>query len=171
MIEAMNIHEIAGKSWVGGKKNEGEDNFVWNEDESVIANWAQDYPSSNSSSSCIYQDSTEGFFRNAPCDEIMPYICQKKEYIPSSSRQATPSTTTTTTTTTTTASSTTCNCGVANRQTRIVGGRETEMNKYPWMVALVDPGQNTVWCGGSLVDLETNVAEDYAKFYNPGEGP
>ena len=77
MIEAMNIHGIAGKAWVGGKKNEGEDNFVWNEDENVIANWAQDNPSSNSSTSCIYQDSTEGFFRNTPCDEIMPYICQK----------------------------------------------------------------------------------------------
>ena len=28
------------------------------------------------------------------------------------------------------------------------------MHKYPWMVALVDPGQNTVWCGGSLVSSQ-----------------
>ena len=108
MIEAMNIHGIAGKAWVGGKKNEGEDNFVWNEDENVIANWAQDNPSSNSSTSCIYQDSTEGFFRNTPCDEIMPYICQKKEHIPSSLDEP-PTTISTTTTTISTTKSTTVN--------------------------------------------------------------
>ena len=28
------------------------------------------------------------------------------------------------------------------------------MHKYPWMVALLDPGQNTVWCGGSLVSSQ-----------------
>jgi len=42
-----------------------------------------------------------------------------------------------------------CNCGQVNRVLRIVGGEETEVNEYPWQVAvMLDGGQ---WCGGSVV--------------------
>ena len=58
------------------------------------------------------------------------------------------------TTTTTTPTTSSCNCGIAKRTTRIVGGQETETNEYPWMVALVNPGQKTPWCGGSLVSSQ-----------------
>merc|ERR1711983_248753 len=54
-------------------------------------------------------------------------------------------------TTTTTPSSGSCQCGVAQRATRIVGGGETEVNEYPWQVGLVSAGSRTPWCGGSLI--------------------
>merc|ERR1719510_1311685 len=45
-----------------------------------------------------------------------------------------------------------CNCGEAQRATRIVGGEETEVSEYPWQAGLVDKGGSMVWCGGSLVN-------------------
>ncbi|CAL4186022.1 unnamed protein product, partial [Meganyctiphanes norvegica] len=45
-----------------------------------------------------------------------------------------------------------CVCGKANRGTRIVGGQTTEVNEYPWQVALVSRGSNGVYCGGSLIN-------------------
>ena len=45
-----------------------------------------------------------------------------------------------------------CNCGLAKRATRIVGGKFTEVNEYPWQTGLVSRGGSTVWCGGSLVN-------------------
>merc|ERR1711970_1457463 len=44
-----------------------------------------------------------------------------------------------------------CQCGLANRKKRIVGGQETEINEYPWQVGIVEKGQTTVFCGGSLI--------------------
>jgi len=42
-----------------------------------------------------------------------------------------------------------CACG-ATKDDRIVGGNETEINKYPWMVALSNKGGGQ-FCGGSLL--------------------
>eukprot|EP00092_Neocalanus_flemingeri_P020759 GFUD01022494.1.p1 GENE.GFUD01022494.1~~GFUD01022494.1.p1 ORF type:complete len:390 (-),score=71.07 GFUD01022494.1:203-1333(-) len=47
-----------------------------------------------------------------------------------------------------------CKCGLTAFGTKlgfIVGGTETELNKYPWQVGLVIEGQKNVFCGGSLV--------------------
>uniref|UniRef100_A0A2P2HX16 Trypsin-1-like n=1 Tax=Hirondellea gigas TaxID=1518452 RepID=A0A2P2HX16_9CRUS len=44
-----------------------------------------------------------------------------------------------------------CKCGVPNRVTRIVGGHETQVNEYPWMVMLVTPSTDFNFCGGSLI--------------------
>jgi len=44
-------------------------------------------------------------------------------------------------------------CGVANRDTRIVGGVETEVSEYPWMARLlVSVGNLTFLCGGSVIN-------------------
>jgi len=45
-----------------------------------------------------------------------------------------------------------CVCGQANRATRVVGGETTEVNEYPWQVALVGRGSSQVYCGGSLIN-------------------
>ncbi|XP_058812771.1 serine protease 1 [Topomyia yanbarensis] len=42
-----------------------------------------------------------------------------------------------------------CECGTANQETRIVGGRPTGVNQYPWLARLVYDGQ--FHCGASLV--------------------
>lgn len=54
--------------------------------------------------------------------------------------------------TTTDSPSESCVCGQANQATRIVGGETTEVNEYPWQVALVNQGGSNVWCGGSLIN-------------------
>lgn len=44
-----------------------------------------------------------------------------------------------------------CICGAMNTDVkRIVNGRETIPNKYPWMVALFDRNRK-VYCGGALI--------------------
>merc|ERR1719495_1913841 len=44
-----------------------------------------------------------------------------------------------------------CVCGVVNRGTRIVGGNATEVNEYPWQVALTTRS-GVLICGGSLIN-------------------
>ncbi|XP_037084134.1 trypsin-1-like isoform X2 [Pollicipes pollicipes] len=43
-----------------------------------------------------------------------------------------------------------CACGVPNRGTRVVGGRPSRINEYPWAVALTYRGR--FYCGGSLIN-------------------
>ena len=158
IIEALNIHGVKGESWIGGqKRGDADEDFQWSVNNSTIdsANWALEYPSPSSSDSCMYQTAFDGFFRNKKCSELNSFVCQKKEYS-FSSRLLTSSSTATAPTSSTTPSPATsaCDCGIAQRQTRIVGGQETEVNKYPWMVALVHPGEMTPWCGGSIVSSQ-----------------
>jgi len=74
--------------------------------------------------------------------------------IPTTTTPTTTSTTTTTTTTTTTPEEGTCNqkCGIKNVGKRVVGGANTEVNEYPWMVALYKRGRSLPSCGGSLIN-------------------
>jgi len=49
-----------------------------------------------------------------------------------------------------------CKCGLAVRRTirnqnRIVGGRPSEVNEYPWQVLLEIQMHEGPWCGGSLI--------------------
>ncbi|KOX70463.1 Serine proteinase stubble [Melipona quadrifasciata] len=42
-----------------------------------------------------------------------------------------------------------CKCGLTNTQKRIVGGVETQINQYPWMVLMMFRGR--FYCGGSVI--------------------
>merc|ERR1719187_249730 len=60
-----------------------------------------------------------------------------------------------------------CKCGIANRRARVVGGFQTEVNEYPWMV-------NTVFgrftCGASLISEEWVLTVRHCTETTPG-GP
>ncbi|KAK5650380.1 hypothetical protein RI129_001409 [Pyrocoelia pectoralis] len=43
----------------------------------------------------------------------------------------------------------TCECGISNQENRIVGGRPTGVNRYPWVARIVYDG--LFHCGGSLI--------------------
>ncbi|CAG7827282.1 unnamed protein product [Allacma fusca] len=45
-----------------------------------------------------------------------------------------------------------CACGAPGSQRRIINGVDTEVYQYPWMVGLVTKGQDTPFCGGSLIN-------------------
>ena len=51
-----------------------------------------------------------------------------------------------------------CDCGVANRASRIIGGIETEVHEYPWQVGLVftfiPVFNETPVCGGSIISKQ-----------------
>lgn len=40
-------------------------------------------------------------------------------------------------------------CGIANHMDRIVGGWATEVNEYPWVVAVLQGDK--FFCGGTLI--------------------
>jgi len=50
------------------------------------------------------------------------------------------------------ASNSSCNCGGANRATKIVNGEEALVNEFPWQVGLMSAGWGSmVWCGATLI--------------------
>jgi len=71
--------------------------------------------------------------------------------ITTTTQTATTAPTTTTTPATTTTATTKCNCGAHNKASRIVNGRETAPNEYPFYAGLVRKGSTHIFCGGSLI--------------------
>ena len=48
-------------------------------------------------------------------------------------------------------------CGIMSTGKRIVGGSETEVNEYPWIVALYKKGRTYPYCGGSLINSKLTL--------------
>jgi secreted trypsin-like serine protease len=48
-----------------------------------------------------------------------------------------------------------CQCGVANRATRIVNGVTTEENEYPWQIGITSGVGRTPYCGGTIISSKT----------------
>merc|ERR1712192_355617 len=44
-----------------------------------------------------------------------------------------------------------CTCGIAQRNTKIVGGQETEVSEWPWQVGMVWSGSSSVFCGATVI--------------------
>jgi hypothetical protein len=57
-----------------------------------------------------------------------------------------------------------CKCGV-KRTTRIVGGSETEINEYPWMVSVADAGESQ-FCGGTLIASQWVLTAAHCMFHD-----
>merc|ERR1712142_837275 len=55
-----------------------------------------------------------------------------------------------------------CQCGIKNKP-RIVGGKETEINEFPWMAALKRAGQFV--CGGTLVASKWVLSAAHCMYY------
>jgi len=47
-----------------------------------------------------------------------------------------------------------CTCGLAQRNTKIVGGQETEVSEWPWQVGMVWSGSSSVFCGATVISDE-----------------
>merc|ERR1719244_18493 len=63
-----------------------------------------------------------------------------------------------------------CQCG-KKKNSRIVGGQETEVNEYPWMVALQNGGEtfDSQICGGTLVAANWVITAAHC-FFDPDTG-
>ena len=92
----------------------------------------------------MFVNGIDGFYRNGNCEDEKYYVCEKNEKGEQPTASTTPNTNVVTTTTTTSTVTFTapppnpngpCNCGIAQRTTRIIGGTATEINEYPWMVS------------------------------------
>ena len=56
-----------------------------------------------------------------------------------------------------------CQCGLAARKARIIGGQETEVNEYPWQVYLSSDKSSYDWrfCGGTLISNRWILSSAY----------
>ena len=79
VLEAINLQSSPGKYWIGGKRSESNNNFVWASDDSTVgdAHWAEGFPELGSG--CISQTAPDGYMRNYYCGQLNYFICELNE--------------------------------------------------------------------------------------------
>lgn len=59
-----------------------------------------------------------------------------------------------------------CKCGIAKKISRIINGRSTKKNEFPWQVGLKykEAYKNTIFCGGSIISSKSIATAAHCLF-------
>ncbi len=68
---------ISGDFWIGFHDMNTEDSFEWVTGAPVtFTKWSSEQPNNSGNQDCVEITNTAGEWNDAPCDELMPYVCE-----------------------------------------------------------------------------------------------